>query len=63
VKHFGWIAVMLLAGFSTFPQRVLAAAVADLDPARQWKTARVEFSGNEKFSADELRDAMVTKTR
>ena len=54
---------MLLAALSLFPPSVLAAVIADLDPARQWKTAGIEFSGNEKLSADELRDAMVTKTR
>jgi outer membrane protein assembly complex protein YaeT len=54
---------MVLAALSIFPQSVLAAAIADLDPARQWKVARIEFFGNEKFSGDELRDAMVTKQR
>jgi outer membrane protein assembly complex protein YaeT len=54
---------MVLAALSIFPQSVLAAVIADLDPARQWKVARIEFFGNEKFSADELRDAMVTKQR
>jgi outer membrane protein insertion porin family len=54
---------MLLAGFFCFPLGLWAATIADLDPARQWKTKQIEFSGNEKFSADELRDAMVTKTR
>lgn len=54
---------MVLAALSIFPQSVLAAALADLDRTRQWKVTRIEFSGNEKFSGDELRDAMVTKQR
>ena len=54
---------MVLAGISIFSQSVLAAVVADLDPAKQWKTAGIEFSGNEKFSAGELRDVIVTKER
>jgi outer membrane protein insertion porin family len=62
VKRLGLV-VMVLAGISIFSQSVLAAVVADLDPAKQWKTARIEFSGNEKFSADELREAMITKER
>jgi outer membrane protein insertion porin family len=62
VKRLGLV-VMVLAGISIFSQSVLAAVVADLDPAKQWKTARIEFSGNEKFSEDELRDVIMTKQR
>jgi outer membrane protein assembly complex protein YaeT len=34
-----------------------------LDPARQWRVERIEFSGNKVFSDDELGEVMVTKSR
>ena len=53
----------MLAGFSSFPKTALAVLLDALDPAKQWKVARIEFSGNEKFSDDPLRAAMATKER
>ena len=54
---------MLLSGLSLLSQSVWGATIADLDVSRQWKTRRIEFSGNEKFSSSELTDAIVTKAR
>ena len=54
---------MLLSGLSLLSQSVWGATIADLDASRQWKTRRIEFSGNEKFSSSELTDAIVTKAR
>src|SRR5262245_39314530 len=51
---------MLLSVFSDSASAVLLEA---LDSTRQWKVERIEFSGNEKFSDDELSDVMVTKAR
>lgn len=34
-----------------------------LDPSRQWKVERIEFSGNKTFSTDELGTVIVTKER
>ena len=63
MKRLSKILLLLLAGFSSFPKTALAVLLDALDPAKQWKIARIEFSGNEKFSDDPLRDAMATKER
>lgn len=63
MKRFSKILLLVLAGFSSFPKSALAVLVDALDPTRQWKVARIEFSGNQKFSDDPLRAAIVTKER
>jgi outer membrane protein assembly complex protein YaeT len=57
------ILFFLLAGFFTYPGAVFAVSIAALDPARQWRVERIEFSGNEKFSKGELSEFIVTKAR
>jgi outer membrane protein assembly complex protein YaeT len=41
----------------------LAAEISDLDPAKSYKTAAITFTGNRKFSDDDLLGLMQTKTR
>jgi outer membrane protein insertion porin family len=57
------VLLFVLAGFAGLPKVAAAVLVDALDPTRQWKVARIEFSGNEKFSDGQLRDVMVTKER
>jgi outer membrane protein insertion porin family len=57
------IVILSLAGFTIFPRSALAILIDALDPARQWKVAEIEVTGNQKFSADELIGAIVTKER
>ncbi|MGH7855172.1 MAG: BamA/OMP85 family outer membrane protein, partial [Candidatus Binatia bacterium] len=63
MKRLSIILLLVLAGFSSFPKSALAVLVDALDPTRQWKVARIEFSGNEKFPDDSLGAAIVTKER
>ena len=63
MKRLSKIVLLFLAGFSSFPQNALAVLVDTLDPTRQWKVARIEFSGNQKFPDETLRAALVTKER
>jgi outer membrane protein insertion porin family len=63
VKRLAKILLLVLAGFSSFPKTALAVLVDALDPTLQWKVAGIEFSGNERFSDDQLRTVMVTKER
>jgi outer membrane protein insertion porin family len=63
VKRLSKILLLVLAGFSSSPKTALAVLVDALDPTRQWKVAGIEFSGNERFSPDELRAAIVTQER
>ena len=55
--------LMLLVGLSTVPRILPAAVIADLDPSLQWRTAKIEFFGNQKFSESELRDTIVSRER
>ena len=52
---------MALGAFGAPP--AFAAKISDLDPAKSYKTAAITFSGNSKFSDDELRGLMQTRTR
>jgi len=63
VKRFCQILFAALAGLSVLSDSASAILLDALDPARQWKVDRIEFSGNEKFSDDELSDVIVTKAR
>ena len=63
MKRLSKIVLLVLAGFSSFPQNALAVLVDALDPTRQWKVARIEFSGNQKFPDETLRAVFVTKER
>src|SRR5690349_24516064 len=40
-----------------------AGLIDALDTTREWKVQRIEFFGNQAFSADELSEAMSTKAR
>ena len=63
MKRLCQILVAALAGLSVLTDSASAILLDTLDPARQWKVERIEFSGNEKFSDDELSDIIVTKAR
>ena len=63
MKQLCQILVAALAGLSVLTDSASAILLDALDPARQWKVERIEFSGNEKLSDDELSDAIVTKAR
>ncbi|HVO94664.1 MAG TPA: outer membrane protein assembly factor BamA, partial [Terriglobales bacterium] len=54
---------MMLAAFSSFPTGVFAVLLDALDPARAWRVQSIEFSGNHKFSDDDLSAAIVTQPR
>ena len=57
------VVVFLLAGFLTCPLSAFAVLLDALDPTRQWRVEKIEFSGNEIFSEDELSDVIVTQER
>ncbi|HEX9453928.1 MAG TPA: outer membrane protein assembly factor BamA [Candidatus Binatia bacterium] len=57
------ILIALLATSSAFPYKASAVLLDALDPARQWRVQGIEFSGNKKFSSDDLSAAIVTKER
>jgi outer membrane protein insertion porin family len=62
----GWLLknfVLLLAGVAILPPSASAVLVDALDSARQWGVAQLEFSGNQKFSSDDLKAAIATKER
>jgi len=40
-----------------------AVQVEDLDASRQWRIDKIEITGNQKFSGDDLSAEMLTKTR
>jgi outer membrane protein assembly factor BamA len=63
VKQLPKILLLVLAGSLSFPKSALAVLIDALDPSKQWKIARIEFFGNEKFSDDPLRAVIVTKER
>jgi outer membrane protein assembly complex protein YaeT len=63
VKRLCQILIGALAGLAILTDSASAILLDALDPARQWKVERIEFSGNEKFSDDELSDIIVTKAR
>jgi outer membrane protein assembly complex protein YaeT len=63
VKRLSRILILALAGFFTFPRSAGAILVDALDPNRQWRLEKIEFSGNEKFSGDELSATIVTQER
>ena len=54
---------MMVGGLLLSYQGSHAALIADLDSARQWQTAKIEFSGNQKFSESELLDVIITKEK
>jgi len=57
------VLIAALAGLSVLSESASAVLVDALDPARQCKVERIEFSGNKIFSSDELSEAIVTKAR
>jgi outer membrane protein assembly complex protein YaeT len=63
VKWLSEFLALILTAFLLCPRSALAVLLDALDPARQWKVARIEFSGNEKFSENELRAIIVTQER
>jgi outer membrane protein insertion porin family len=44
-------------------RQTAAASITDLDPAKHYKTATIEISGNHQFPASDLLAVMQTKTR
>ena len=63
MRRLSHIFFLLLAGVTTLPRIASAVLIDSLDPSRQWRVARIEFSGNQKFSDDELTAAIVTTER
>ena len=63
MKRFSRIFVLVLAGIAPFPAIASAVLIDALDSARQWRVARIEISGNQIFSADELEAVIVTQER
>ena len=63
MKRLSKILLLVLAGVFSFSESALAVLVDALDPATQWKVARIEFSGNQKFPDDTLGAVIVTKER
>jgi outer membrane protein assembly complex protein YaeT len=57
------IFIVILSGFILLPRYASAILIDALDPGRQWRVERIEFSGNEKFSTDELSAVIVTQQR
>lgn len=57
------ILLFFLTALFPCPRTVFAVLVDALDPARQWRVERIEFSGSEKFSKAQLSEVMVTKDR
>ncbi|MGH7795743.1 MAG: outer membrane protein assembly factor BamA [Candidatus Binatia bacterium] len=57
------IFVFLLAGLFACPRIVSAVLLDALDPTRQWRVERIEFSGNENLSEGDLNAVIVTKER
>jgi outer membrane protein insertion porin family len=53
----------VLAGLSVLTDSASAILLDALDPSRQWRVERIEFSGNKILTSDELSDALVTKAR
>jgi len=63
VRRLSKIFLLVLVGITSFPAIASAVLIDALDSARQWRVARIEFSGNHKFSADELAAILVSKER
>jgi outer membrane protein assembly complex protein YaeT len=52
-----------LAGLFVLTGSASAILLDALDVSREWRVDRIEFSGNKVLTADELSDAIATKTR
>jgi outer membrane protein assembly complex protein YaeT len=63
VKRCSKILLLVLAWLFSFPESALTVLIDGLDTTRQWKVARIEFSGNEKFPDDSLHAVILTKER
>jgi outer membrane protein insertion porin family len=57
------ILVAALAALCALTGTASAILLDALDVSREWRVERIEFSGNKVLTADELSDAIVTKTR
>ena len=55
--------MVALAAVGLFADGAAAVLLDALDPARQWKVERIEFSGNNTVSTGELSDVILTKAR
>lgn len=63
-ERFGLITLFVIAlGAAIGAAPAFALKLSNLDPAKSYKTAAITFSGNTKFSDDELLSLMQTKTR
>ncbi|HEX5022480.1 MAG TPA: outer membrane protein assembly factor BamA [Candidatus Binatia bacterium] len=63
MRRLSRVVFLLLACVTTLPRVASAVLIDALDPARQWRVMRIEFSGNQKFPDDELTAAIVTTER
>jgi len=63
VRRLGKVLLAVLAGLSVLTDSASAILLDALDPSRQWRVERIEFSGNKILTSDELSDALVTKAR
>jgi outer membrane protein assembly complex protein YaeT len=57
------VVVLLLVGLLASAGAACAVLLESLDPARQWRVEKIEFSGNEVFSDNQLGDFILTKER
>lgn len=55
--------MVALVGVFLLADSAAAVLLDALDPARQWRVERIEFSGNKAIPDDELSDAILTKAR
>jgi outer membrane protein assembly complex protein YaeT len=57
------ILIAALAALCVLTGSASAILIDALDTSREWRVDRIEFSGNKVLTADELSDAIATKTR
>jgi outer membrane protein insertion porin family len=57
------ILIAALAALCVLTGSASAILLDALDTSREWRVDRIEFSGNQVLTADELSDAMATKAR
>ena len=54
---------IFVAGWIVFAGPAIAIQIEELDAAQQWRLAKIEISGNTKFSDSELLAELLTKAR
>jgi len=63
VKRLCKILIGALASLSVLTDSASAVLVDALDPGRQWRVEKIEFTGNKAIDSDELSDVIATKVR